>query len=187
MTTPTLDLLSYHEAGHAVAAFMTHRAIGRVSILPPPKVMNHNALGWVELVHDPAFRPGPRLRRQLTRETYICMAGPAASYVAKDRGELAVTRHYLNRILSTEITRVWKDGTIKRLCPTKPAAVYFMCKQADLASETFRNDPAAWRAVRGLATALMKHRRIGGRAARRIIVDAIHDFKNMENETGSSP
>ncbi|MBS0265331.1 MAG: cell division protein FtsH [Planctomycetes bacterium] len=145
---PTQVATAYHEAGHAVAALFLGRAVQRVSIEPVQM-----RLGRCELQKG-RFKPTQDL---LETEVLILLAGPAAE-----------ARH-TGRYDWNSAAQDLRD--VRRLTQQRAASLRQVEKlERRLLDKTeyILERPGVWEAVERIASELLEHTTISGRAARHL-------------------
>ncbi len=144
-SAPAFDIATaYHEAGHAVVALAHDRPIHRVSVLP-----NQLHLGICE------FRKGVQRGSVdfVEQEILISLAGMAAEARHTGRYDRAAAGRDLRHARTMALQR----ATEKQLDRYERRMLSKV--------ENLMNDDALWAAVESIATELMKHGQISGRAA----------------------
>ena len=144
-SAPAFDIATaYHEAGHAVVALAHDRPIHRVSVLP-----NQLHLGICE------FRKGVQRGSVdfVEQEILISLAGMAAEARHTGRYDRAAAGRDLRHARTMALQR----ATEKQLDRYERRMLSKV--------ENLMNDDALWAAVESIASELMKHGQISGRAA----------------------
>jgi ATP-dependent Zn protease len=73
-----LKEVAYHEAGHAVAAFLMRRRFKKVSIIPEGNALGClDGCGW-RSKQNPEYDDVARLRNRIEGQIIISLAGPVA-------------------------------------------------------------------------------------------------------------
>jgi nucleoside-diphosphate-sugar epimerase len=166
-----MELTAYHEAGHAVVAFALRRAVVGVSIVPDGdsngRLVNRKLPDTFS--HD--VNNDGRTRWFVEREIMVFLAGGLA--LEKLQGH----------------RRALHDGEDRRRA-INPAG--YVCSDEEeigaylawLGARTklLLNQPWNWRAVADLARALLEHRELSGRVARRIYQAAIDTYGQDDAE-----
>jgi ATP-dependent Zn protease len=148
------EVTAFHEAGHAVIALVLDRPVHRISVLP-----NRERLGQCEFGKG-VFRPS---EDSLEREILIALAGLAAE--AKHTGTYAMEEaerdlRYVRRLVLQRKSE-------------RAAARYEERMLAKV--EAMLGDDATWKAVEMIASELVQHGMISGRAALHLYKQANRD------------
>lgn len=154
---------AFHEAGHAVMAYLVRRRIKRVSIEPDEK---EGSLGHVEnwrLRIRPDIRSNPYTNERLDDAVKISLAGGIAEAIYTGRK---------NHVGATGDYRNASDYAMHR-CGSAEQAVAYLRWQSVCARQIMEN-PRYWKGVKVLAEALMKQPTIPGAEATKIIEQAIY-------------
>ena len=154
-SAPAFDIATaYHEAGHAVVALAHDRPIHRVSVLP-----NQLHLGICE------FRKGVQRGSVdfVEQEILISLAGMAAEARHTGRYDRAAAGRDLRHARTMALQR----ATEKQLDRYERRMLSKV--------ENLMNDDALWAAVESIASELMKHGQISGRAALHLYKQAIRE------------
>lgn len=147
--------VAFHEAGHAVAAYLLHKRIDQVTIIPDA---DRQIAG--RLKHGPSLNVERATNKQIEREIMFTLAGPVVDEFidsplagsASDKARaLNLAEHMVGSAeeLLTYSDRLWS-------------------RTWDLLT-----DPEHWRAIEHVADALLEEERIGRKRVRQIIGAAI--------------
>jgi len=139
-------LTAYHEAGHAVMALVLGRAVHRVSIEP-----NTTRMGECKVARG-AFRPS---KDPLETDALVLLAGVAAEARFSGRYAWEGAIRDLRQVRSLARSRAGSDQQAERL----------ERRWLDKA-EYLLEAEGHWQAVLTIASQLLEHRTISGRAAR---------------------
>jgi hypothetical protein len=145
---------AYHEAGHAVIALVLDRPVHRVSVLP-----NRDRLGHCEFAKG-RFKPS---EDSLEREILISLAGLAAEARHTGNYHLDAANHDLRYV-----RRLVLERKSERAAPRYEERMLSKV-------EAMLADDATWHAVELIATELLKHGVISGRAARHLFEQATRE------------
>jgi ATP-dependent Zn protease len=159
MSDPTKELaVAFHEAGHAVAALALGRPVQRVSILP-----NQLRLGQCEL------KKGSSRAAQdaLETEVIILLAGMAAE--ARHTGE------YCHGGAATDL-RIARRMLANRA--GSPRQLERLERRMLDKTEHLLDQRGVWPAAIAIATQLLEHTTISGRAARHLFEEAVARAEN---------
>ena len=162
-----LKLVSFHEAGHAVAAFAVRRGVRSVTIIPDAESLGRVALHDSRALMDELETghrgwSADRVRREVEKHIIIAFAGKAVERKLTGRG--------------TYQGAAGGDGIAVDLalavCGDEEEASAYLAwlwhRTANLMS-----GPRCWPAIEALAYELRRRKKIGGRLVRAIIADAI--------------
>jgi len=160
--TKELRATAYHEAGHAVAAWHEHLPIRAVSV-----IADDDTLGRVHHPPSPAsFRPdidaGPRARTRIEAHAIAFLAGTHAERLVVQRvsdASWSEDRRRAGALLSYLCGSAEEEGAYWNLMNIRARG---LMKQDQLRP-----------ALDALAAALLEHRRLSGRRARQIILEAL--------------
>lgn len=156
-----LQRLAYHEAGHAVAAYLVHRRFTEVSIISDP---DKNTLGHCSTAWVPTFAPdvdsSPKTRNQVEARIITSLGGPVAENLLTGR---TVSLERSSDIHDALNLSGYVCGDEKE----ESAYVNWLweCTRLLLGRH--------WAAIQALAQELVKRRRIGERLARKTIREAM--------------
>jgi ATP-dependent Zn protease len=147
MDPPALVATAYHEAGHAVVALALGRPVHGVSALP-----NRDRLGHCEF-RKGVYRPS---EDWVEREILIALGGIAAEAIHSGAYAWEEAERDLQYVRDLTEQRAGRRqaGRLERRMLAK--AEHLLAK------------PDHWRAVELIATELLKHGEISGRAARHL-------------------
>ncbi|MGH9198847.1 MAG: hypothetical protein ACRD1T_24355, partial [Acidimicrobiia bacterium] len=161
----TLERTAYHEAGHAVAAVLHRKGLRKVTSVPADKQSGDLGCTFTErcgnLFHE--AHVGRKQRGLLEREVMVLLAGPEAEALASGRrNHVVASRDYQSSCVLLD---------------------YLCCDPSELrpyvdllfvrTEAMFVNVGPNWRAVEALAEALLRDKTIGGRRARKIILEVL--------------
>lgn len=160
-----VERTAYHEAGHAVAACLLHRAFKYATILPGGSgVMRSD--GHVCLTklrtdfhHEPV--PSPRSRRRIEREIIFLGAGDAAEWCLPGRHDRSGARWDKDRALELAA----------HVCD-EPKESRAYVEWLWMRSRNLINETRNWSAVKAVAAALLIHQQLAAREIRRIVAEA---------------
>jgi hypothetical protein len=159
-----LEATAYHEAGHAVVAWIQHVGLRRISIIPA-----HGAAGFVHHApiggRDMEWGDSPRVRIRGERLIRVCLAGEIAQrrfdarsirhyHGAEDRAKAANVISYLAspgehadaymRLLEIETQKIVEEWW--ELIGALAAALITRCRMTGAEATAFMRD---WRAAKG--------------------------------------
>jgi len=155
--TTRLERTAYHEAGHAVAAFELRRAFRHISIEPREESLGHVLYAQWSKHFQPDQDSSARTRNEVERAVICAFAG----YVAETRFSGRHNRKGAHEDMrhAEELASFMHEGEVLDRYQD-----YLMAK-----TEQMITQPLLWAAVKALAEALLREKRIGYRKARRII------------------
>lgn len=166
LTKPELRRLkqtAYHEAGHAVAAYVMHRRFTSVSIIPEEDDDSYGrcSMGkWLSNL-NPEWDTGNKVRNLVEREAMIYMAGAQA--VARLTGRINWVGFGYDKVKAINI--------INRLCDDeKELGAYFRWLWER--TRIWVKFSLHWAMIEALSEALMEQPIIGERKARAVIAAA---------------
>jgi len=169
LPTKALTHVAYHEAGHAVAAYLHHRRFSYVTIAPQGDSLGHMRHGHNYFSgFEPGIDSSPRTATRAQDEARICLAGA-----------IAVGIH-----LGKNSKRAWAgtEGDISaavRMVSSISGSTEEEEAHLNLLSVQTRGMlslPWNWAGVEALASTLLEHKRLGYVRARQIIKDAIEHY-----------
>lgn len=147
MTEPAQETLTaYHEAGHAVMALLMGRSVQKVSIIP-----SKNRLGVCTIQKGRA----KQVQDKLEAEMLILLAGMAAEGRKSGRYNVQGASQDLRGVEKLALSR---SGNAKQ-------ASKHIHRMLDK-TQHLLSDKATWKAVKVIATELLEHESISGRAAK---------------------
>jgi hypothetical protein len=154
-----LEHTAYHEAGHAVAAWVQHRRFTRVTIVPKAEV-----LGSCSLARLPTFHPDLDIDRRTEqwteREILLSLAGIAAE-------AHLIGRRPRGWFDQNDVRQAFRLALYQAGGDVKGAAAYLdWCWYP---ARGLVAHPLNWAAIEALAAALLAHRTLGERRARQVI------------------
>jgi hypothetical protein len=155
-----LRAIAYHEAGHAVAGFTVRRPVEHVTIIPEEDSLGHVLYRPFQDFHPDRACDKKTLQR--IEDTVFCLlAGYAAEWKhAGKPNDRAASSDFHYAISLADHTH----GS------NRAVTTYFAYQMACV--RDFMDLPSNWAAVKAIAAALLTHRRLSGRAARKLAVDA---------------
>lgn len=165
-----LEAVAYHEAGHAVAAWLLHIPIRKVTIVP-----EGDALGYV-LRRGVAFPK--RVREALECGGWSDRDEAWAQFIAERHAMYCIAGMEAQKRFNPRSVRIhhWEsdhdaamDG-LYRLCPTEALRLYWKIMRIRTKCLLDRRD--ARDAVKAVAEALMERKTLSGEEAFDIMVDA---------------
>jgi hypothetical protein len=157
-----IERTAYHEAGHAVAAYMRHLRFTGVSIVPSDSTLGRCEFIATSVTIDVKARALSRTRRHVETLIIISLAGVIAEGLLTGRtnwGGAHADLHDAARYAS------YVTGSEDEL----GAYVRWLWEH----TRTLLSARPCWPAVREVAAALIADGHIGERRARRIIADAL--------------
>lgn len=146
-----LESNAYHEAGHAVAAYLLQRGIEYVSIRPKDGTLGRCIPTQIKRVDE-------------EQELLIILAGPFAEKVMT--GSISQDSYGIDRDM-------WNDLALQ-LCGDRERVNVYLYELGLITQDTFTLPPVK-AAVEALAQHLLRRRCLWGRAARRVIRDALYN------------
>lgn len=167
--TLRLERTAYHEAGHAVAAFLMRRRVLSVTIVPDEDAgsLGHNRYGVLPNIH-PDYEIDSRTVRVIEREIVVSLAG----WAAEARLD-ASARREASYLGDDDWHKAYDLATYVTGSPEEMEAyVNWLWVRAKYMIAL----PPQWAAVKGLASDLLERRRIGGRRVREVIKTAMRDL-----------
>ncbi len=166
----TLRRTAYHEAGHAVAAYVLRRRFTNLSI-----VEDEYTLGRVSFAkHHPKFQPDvmsfDESRSQIERDVMISAAGDAAEFLLSGRHDWRGAHQDTQNA----------HDMASYLCGDPEEETAYV-RWLWIRTQNLLRQPIHWRAIEVLAAALLEQERIGQKEARVIIRDAVSSYEEPEN------
>lgn len=167
MIDSELEATAYHEAGHAVAAYLLSCPIMHVSIVPNEEegTEGHCASGYGR--HPPDFVPEQMddddvaTRRVLERRIMICFAGNAAERAF--RGES-------DAVYPGSGSDFWRASELAGFVASEGSDECLAFQQwLHLQIDRRLTRPHIWAAVTAVATALLERKELSGQRVRQII------------------
>ena len=152
---------AYHEAGHAVAAFLLDRPFRRVSIIQDEEGHGHVLYRKFHKRFDPEYGSNPQKARfQIERAIITLMAGGEAERVHTGRRNNlgSSSDDETARDLATYIVPDWGDELVAYL------------KWLRIRTRNLLKSPRNWRAVEELAEALMEKGEMSAAEAKDTII-----------------
>ena len=148
-------LTAYHEAGHAVMALLTGRSVKKVSIIP-----SQNRLGACTIQKGRTRQ----VQDKLEAEILILLAGMAAESRKSGRYNVQGASQDLRGVEKLALARSGNPRQAQKL-------VHKMLDK----TQHLLNNKATWSAVKMIASELIEHESISGRAAK-------HHFTLAQNQ-----
>lgn len=139
-------LTAYHEAGHAVMALLMGRSVQKVSIIP-----SQNRLGSCTIQKGRT----KKVQDKLEAEMLILLAGMAAEGRKSGRYNVQGASQDLRGVEKLALAR---SGNAKQ-------ASKLIHRMLDK-TQHLLSDKATWKAVKAIASELLEHESISGRAAK---------------------
>ena len=173
--TKKLERIAYHEAGHAVAAFLVRRAFRYVTIKPGEDSLGHILFRKF----SDSFRPDieydeHKLRPPLEKVIITGLAGHAAESIYAGRNNWVGSRKDFHNAV---------DYATYLIGEPKELEAYM--KWLLIHTRNKLCHPMHWGAVKALAEELLKQDRIGYRKARKIIYWGMNKaFEESRKTTG---
>lgn len=164
-----LERTAYHEAGHALVAYVERRRLRHVSIIPDEDTQGHCLSGKPPGDFHPDYDDGPRTRAWLERAIAVSLGGAAAEEHLTGRHPKSGADEDWRRAIDSAS---YVTGSIEE---TEAYLNWLWIRTKALLKQ-----PWYWAAVKALAAELLERRRIGERRARRIIRNAMSE--HMETE-----
>lgn len=155
-----LEAAAYHEAGHALAAYVVHRRITGVSIVPDEDTLGGCSFARDSRNFDPEVDTSPRVRNLIEKRAITLWGGHIAETRFTGR----------NNWVGSEADRNRLTGILIYLCASKEETGAYM---EWLRTRTKALIERHWVGVEALASALVDKSRIGGRTATQIIRVAV--------------
>jgi len=157
-----IERTAYHEAGHAVAAYVRHLRFTSISIIPYRGTLGRCEFSETPVVIDLQSRRLGQARRRVETLIIVSLAGVIAECLLTGRNnwrgahaDLHDAAHYASHVTGSE--------------DELGAYVRWLWEHTRMLLAA----PPCWLAVRELAAALLEDQRIGERRARAIISEAI--------------
>ena len=152
-----LTTVAYHEAGHAVAAFLMRRRFKKVTIIPEGNALGSLAgCGWRSKL-NPEYDDGARLRHRIEADIIVSLAGPVAEAKLTSRfNHIGACQDYHDAVGCALYVTDSKNET--------EAYINWLLERTKNILSFIR-----WDAVKELADELIKQREIGYTIARKII------------------
>ena len=183
-----IERTAYHEAGHAVMAYIRKRRITSVTIVPTDKALGQCFIAkWPE-TDELYFEVGDitdedSQRGRTRRETLIMVfyAGVLAESVL-------IGRMGIREVMGAHSDLMYVNGLMSRMwIPNEEQAEYYL-QWLWYRTKGLLELPQYWTAVVTLAEELLRLRKIGGRRTREIIFQAFHRWldRKLKDLHGSS-
>ena len=153
---------AYHEAGHAVAAYINQIRFKYVAIEPWEDSLGHIMYGNLQRMPNPKVESMTKVRNFYERRILVELAGHAAERIFTGRNNWAGSRDDMSRAVDFA----------SYICGSNEAVEAYLKWLSVCARDKFKN-PWYWGAVKSLAEELLKQNRIGYRKARQFIKDAL--------------
>jgi hypothetical protein len=169
-----LERIAYHEAGHAIVAFVLHRRFTHVSIIPKDDTLGHVNISK----HAPSFQPESdytgATRNLCEKEAMVCLGGVIAERVEIGRANLKGSHQDIVEAFDWCIyhcgTQEEANAYVDWLWERTKSIVTFDAQRV---------------AIKALAKELMVRKYIGERTARKIIRLAFDDYvKKAQQKDG---
>jgi hypothetical protein len=157
-----VELSAFHEAGHAVVAFALRRAVKVMSVVSDGESNGRLVNRRLPDTFRPDVNNDGRTRWFVEREIMVILAGGVA--LEKFQGHRRALDDGEDRRYATDLAS-YVYGDLEESC----AYVAWLRARTKL----LLNQPWNWRAVANLARALLEHKELSGRGARRIYQAAI--------------
>jgi hypothetical protein len=158
-----IERTAYHEAGHAVAAYLRHLRFTNVSIVPDRGTLGRCEFSEAPIIIDLSVPPSPRTRARVETLIIVSLAGVIAECLLTGRhnwrgahADLHDAARYAESLAGSDN----EAGTYAR----------WLWEH----TRVLLSAPPCWLAIRQLAAALAKERRIGERRARALIASALN-------------
>ncbi len=157
--------IAYHEAGHAVVAYVLRRRFTNLSIIE-----DDDSLGHVSFAkHHPKFQPDvmsfDKARPQIEKRVMVSAAGDAAESLLTGRHNWLGARQDMENA----------HRMAGYLCGSPEEETAYV-RWLWIRTQNLLRHHVHWRAVEVLAAALIEQKRIGQKEARVIIRDAIDAY-----------
>ncbi len=158
-----LQSTAYHEAGHAVVAFLLRRRIIRkVTIVPEGDTLGHICRS-VDKGFNPEWDTGLEAERKLKKEIMICFAGDVAESILRKRAPRVEK--------SSSDTGSVVDLALYLL--GDPVEVGLYLSWIVYHTKNLLRRPAHWAAVEAVALSLLEKKELNQKEVYRTIKDAI--------------
>jgi hypothetical protein len=166
-----LKRIAYHEAGHAVVAFVLHRRFTHVSIIPDDTNLGHVRTPKL----PPAFQPDSdysgATRKLCEKEAMVSLGGPIAERVKIGRtmwkGADSDVKHAFDMCIYHCGNDVETNAYLNWLMERTKSVLSF---------------GRQWAAVEALAQELVVRKYIGERLARKIVREAFENWSKQEQQ-----
>jgi Peptidase family M41 len=157
-----VERTAYHEAGHAVAAYLRHLRFTSISIIPYRGTLGRCEFSEAGVILDLDLRAMSRTRRRIETLIVVSLGGVIAECLLSGRNnwrgahaDLHDAARYASVVTGSE--------------DEMGAYVRWLWEHTRM----LLSAPPCWLAVQRLASALLDDHRIGERRARRIIAEAL--------------
>ena len=171
-----LRATAFHEAGHAVAAFMLGRAFTRVSIKPDDLTVGRCSFRTPGTWYRPEEEMSAPTRRMLEHRIMISLAGPETEARATGAFDPQASQEDLDRAL---------DHACLMAADPSEASAYV--EWLRLRTVNLMKQDGFWNAVRALAETLLRRNELPYRHARIVIQNAFGGSRPREAVPAMGP
>jgi len=168
-----LERIAYHEAGHAIVAFVLHRRFTHVSIIPDDTTLGHIRTSKLPPTFQPESDYAGATRKLCEKEAMVSLGGVVAERFRLSRTCWKGAHEDITKALGC---CEYHSGNLE-----EANAYLNWLWERTKGIVTFGRE---WAAVEALAQELMVRKFIGEQAARRIIRKAFEDWSRREQQGG---
>jgi len=160
--TSRVERTAYHEAGHAVAAYLRHLRFTSISIIPYRGTLGRCEFSEAGVILDLDLRAMSRTRRRIETLIVVSLGGVISECLLSGRNNWRGAHADLHDAARYASVMTGSEDELG-------AYVRWLWEHTRM----LLSAPPCWLAVQRLASALLEDHRIGERRARRIIADAL--------------
>lgn len=157
-----VERTAYHEAGHAVAAYLRHLRFTSISIIPYRGTLGRCEFSEAGVILDLDLRAMSRTRRRIETLIVVSLGGVIAECLLSGRNNWRGAHADLHDAARYASVVTGSEDELG-------AYVRWLWEHTRM----LLSAPPCWLAVERLASALLDDHRVGERRARRIIADAL--------------
>lgn len=155
-----LEPIAYHEAGHAIAAWILEHRVDRVTIEPTVDYLGQ-AVHPHPLRGMEYFDYSPKTQRRAENTVKICLAGVAAQRKYNPRS-----------VRRSSGSRDYEEacGVLFRLCDSDEEEMRAYFRLLQIQTRNLVENPVNWKAIDILARELLKRRTMSRKSLREFII-----------------
>ena len=159
-----LEKVAYHEAGHAVAAFLMRRSFSYVTIKPDESSFGHIFYQKFRDSFNPDYVEDYKIRRPLEKAIITGLAGHVAEKIYSKQENYETSENDFH--VAVDLASY--------LCGSNEEIEAYI-KWLYIRTKNMLEHPNNWCKVKAFAEELLDHRRIGYVKARKIMKDAVEN------------